>query len=354
MSDRIFLAVSFQGLFALSEFITSIVFRLTVNVVSKPSTDLMNLVPINIYPVLILLISILLFLRKRFIKGISFPYTILLLLTPVVTVASVFNLSINDSYFLYPKSYLVFILCLLIINCSTYILLDFSLKAALEKEYYQHLQQQNQYQQEKYEQLSVTYRKLQSYQHDTKKQLLFIKECINENRIEAILPYMEESLDNLEKSYGRIHTGNLVIDSFLSNYSLLAEKNKIGFTTDLSVNPSLIPVKDYDLSIILGNLLDNAINACLKQTDTDNRKIDVYIFTDEKAGQMIIHITNTTIKNVTPEPINGLIHGYGLANVEECVKKHFGILHTTENDENYEASAIIPLCPPSTDTSSNL
>ena len=91
---------------------------------------------------------------------------------------------------------------------------------------------------------------------------MYINDCIHNENYDAVIPYLESSLEELNSSYSRINTGNLVIDSFVSNYLLLSEDNGIDFKPDLQIDSSLIPIKDYDLSIVLGNLLDNAINAC--------------------------------------------------------------------------------------------
>ena len=56
--------------------------------------------------------------------------------------------------------------------------------------------------------------------------------------------------------------GNLVIDSFVGYCMNITTELGIRFETNIQIDQSAIPVDDYDLSIIIGNLLDNSINEC--------------------------------------------------------------------------------------------
>ena len=97
--------------------------------------------------------------------------------------------------------------------------------------------------------MSSAYKKLRKYHHDTNKRFMYINECIRNEKYDAIIPYLESSMDELNSSYSKINTGNLVIDSFVSNYLLFAEDNNIDFQPDLQIDATIIPINDYDLSI---------------------------------------------------------------------------------------------------------
>ena len=97
--------------------------------------------------------------------------------------------------------------------------------------------------------------------HDTKKHYFYIEECVKKGNYDVIEDYLKKSMEDIEQSYNRINTGNLVIDAFVSNHMSIAEKENIEFRTDIQVSLSNIQIDDYDFSIILGNLLDNCLNA---------------------------------------------------------------------------------------------
>jgi sensor histidine kinase regulating citrate/malate metabolism len=175
---------------------------------------------------------------------------------------------------------------------------------------------------------------------------MYINECIRNEKYDAIIPYLESSMDELNSSYSKINTGNLVIDSFVSNYLLFAEDNNIDFQPDLQIDATIIPINDYDLSIVIGNLLDNAINACNEISDNNRKYIRLYIRTDLESDQFVIHIINSKTQKTAPTNDNRIIHGYGLINIQEHIEKLFGIMNSKETENEFETTVIIPLTPP--------
>ena len=266
----------------------------------------------------------------------------MLLISPIVIVLIAFNRSILESALDNQLSYTLLIFSFMIINYVNYFILILSAKSYAEKEKINHILLQNKYQQNKYEQLSSAYKKLRKYQHDTKNRFLYISDCINRENYNAIIPYLESSLTELGSSYSRINTGNLVIDSFLSNFISITEENGIKFYTDLQLDTSLIPVNDYDLSIILGNLLDNAGNACNELQSESDKYIKLFIHTNTESEQFIIHIVNSYQAQSTSGKKDDFSHGYGLYNIREHVEIYSGILDTKKGASEYECSVIIP------------
>lgn len=82
--------------------------------------------------------------------------------------------------------------------------------------------------------------------------------------------FTKEAVRDIESTYSKYNTGNLVIDSFLTNYDTLAAKNHIQFVAKLGVTYNRIPVNDYDLCVILGNMLDNCLKACIANPSSEN------------------------------------------------------------------------------------
>lgn len=97
-------------------------------------------------------------------------------------------------------------------------------------------------------------------------------------------------MHDLESRYCTINTGNLVIDAFVSNLLLQTKAQGITLHTNLKFDKSTIPVNDYHLTIILGNLLDNALNACRGQIGAN---IKVAVRTVD--GTFTIHVANTYV-----------------------------------------------------------
>lgn len=155
--------------------------------------------------------------------------------------------------------------------------------------------------------------------------------------------YLKAAMTDLENTYAKINTGNLVIDAFVSNYLDMATEEGIRFDTDIHVDPDRIPVKDYDLCVILGNLLDNSLQACHKIIPPMNRYIQVQIYIDAN-NTFVIHLCNTTApeSKEDKDTTDTLIHGYGLENVKTITESYHGMCSTII-DKTYDVYVVIPI-----------
>ncbi|EHL09951.1 hypothetical protein HMPREF9629_00943 [Peptoanaerobacter stomatis] len=179
---------------------------------------------------------------------------------------------------------------------------------------------------------------LRKYKHDEKNHLLVLMGLMKGKESKDALKYIENLLDIYSTEDMFIKTENKVINSLL-NYKIKKMKdNKIKLTTEIKINKNL-PVSDYDMSIILGNLIDNAMDAQMKINE-DNRKINIKIV-DEK-NKFTITINN--IFNGEIKEKNGILiskkedsssHGLGLNSVKECVEKYDGIFKINYNDKKF-------------------
>ena len=94
----------------------------------------------------------------------------------------------------------------------------------------------------------------------------------------------------------------------------------MSFKASINVDNKLIPVKEYDLSIIIGNLLDNAINAT-----SEGCYIKVLLSTDK--DRFNISCENSISKNIMSKNDHANNdHGYGLSNVRDTVLKNYGFM----------------------------
>lgn len=275
----------------------------------------------------------------------SFTYTIILLIVPTSSLCMVMSKPFFDMNITMPITYFILVSFLLLFNIVNYILLQNVLQSEELQTQLEIQSEQLEYQKNKYQQLAEAYKNIRSFMHDTKKHLFYIENCVNEKKYDEIIPYSREIMQDLESRYCTINTGNLVIDAFVSN--LLLQTKRLGITlhTNLNIDNRIIPVNDYHLTIILGNLLDNALNACKDQT---NAYIKVTIQT--VSDTFTIHITNTYViadPDQTPKDFDNMdfIHGYGLKNVKKSVSAYNGICMVQCENDIYSVTAIIPLYP---------
>jgi hypothetical protein len=281
--------------------------------------------------------------RKQ--RNTSYTYTFLTLLTPILSLVLIIVFFPLGDYISQSNAFMVLILVLLFINITNYILVDRILEMAQIRQHQQYLEHQLQFQADKYQQISNSYRNLRGFMHDTNKHFVYIKECIIKEKYNSLIQYLDNASEELKASYSTYNTGNLVIDSFLTTYANLAFNQNISFRAILQVQVHRIPISDYDFSIILGNLLDNSMTALSNITPPKPRQLEVELFTNRL--EFVIHITNSTnfhpIVNANNNSHNDFSHGYGLENIRRITTYHDGICNILRNDEVFEIAVIIPI-----------
>lgn len=338
---RIFAALSFQLIGTLSEFATYILCLLLPQQIREYLLNDYALCAIisKLFLMLMIMIVIITFFRNK--EKYSLPYSLLICFTPSVSIMILVSLEqavLGKSTVSFP---IVGAVGLLFSNIINYYLLNNLLNVKKLEQEQSQLNQQINYQTVKYQQISTAYRNTRRLIHDTKKHYFFIQQCIEDKKYDIISDYLKQSIKDIEVSYNRINTGNLVIDAFVSNYISICEKEGIEIQTNIQVNISRIPIEDYDFSIILGNLLDNSINACRKIATPKPRQLVITLRTTHK--KFIIYIKNKTCSDDNNAKKNELVHGFGTTNIENITLKYYGnYTHFIEHDW-YHAVVAIPI-----------
>jgi sensor histidine kinase regulating citrate/malate metabolism len=113
-----------------------------------------------------------------------------------------------------------------------------------------------------------------------------------------------------------------------------------------AVVPKNIAVSEIDLCVVIGNLLDNAIEACLRIDDSAKRFIRVYM--DLKRGSLYLSVTNTSGGGARKQDgrylsAKGSNHGFGLARVDKIVEKYAGYIKRRDEDGAFTSEILLPL-----------
>lgn len=344
MRYRFFITFSFQAYASLSEFVVYALFSMMPEYMSDALLNNPVYGSVCSKIVLFIFLNITMLLYKRPGRIPSVKYTLLVLIMPVLSIVLLLTIPIQTNLSpLQAKMSLLGMSGILIANLANFFLLQSVLKLTELQQIESNLRHQLRYQIEKYQQISTSYRDTRRLIHDTKKHFFFLQKCMEQKDYDAVIPYLNDSITDLEQTYIATNTGNLVIDSFISNYSSLAEEEGIQFRTDIRIQQNQILIRDYDLSIILGNLLDNALNACRKIQAPEPRQISVQLFTTSQ--EFIVHIENTT-DALLHSALHGkeptLDHGYGIKNVENTTLKYYGSYSHKLEDGIYNAIVSIP------------
>ena len=191
------------------------------------------------------------------------------------------------------------------------------------------------------------YLELRRMRHDMKNHLSGILGMVNAGQTKEAGDYIQKMLDDgIRTGAGEIsHTGNIVVDSLVNHKYALALKDGIRFEARVFI-PSVLPFQSGHLTIIFGNLLENALEACQKLPQEQR-----YIILEATYIKEMLQIC---IKNSSPEESkkdssgrylttkedNGW-HGIGLASVEQALADYDGELFTKYENGEFWASAVL-------------
>ena len=231
------------------------------------------------------------------------------------------------------------------ITALIFILLEYLLQRIMKREEDKTIIYQNKLMKQQMDEIENIYMTMRGWRHDYHNHLQSLKGYLSLNKVEQMKDYLNEletDLDSIDTLY---HSGNLQLDSILNAKLAIAEKGQIRIHCDASIPPQL-HVSDLDLCVILGNLLDNAIESCRKIKNPDERFIRVYIGILKK--QLYISITNATSETVKQRTDHYFTtkrgdHGHGLKRVNQVVKKYDGYLNRQNEPGVFATEIVLPL-----------
>lgn len=231
------------------------------------------------------------------------------------------------------------------ISALIFILLEYLLQRIMKREEDKTIIYQNKLMKQQMDEIENIYMTMRGWRHDYHNHLQSLKGYLSLNKVDQMKNYLNEletDLDSIDTLY---HSGNLQLDSILNAKLSIAEKGHIRIHCDASIPPQL-HVSDLDLCVILGNLLDNAIESCRKINNPDERFIRVYIGILKK--QLYISITNATSETVKQRTDHYFTtkrgdHGHGLKRVDQVVKKYDGYLNRQNEPGVFATEIVLPL-----------
>jgi sensor histidine kinase regulating citrate/malate metabolism len=190
------------------------------------------------------------------------------------------------------------------------------------------------------------YREMRGWRHDYHNHIQTMKAHLALNQTAELGNYLSELDKDLKTVDTVIKTGNVMIDAVLNSKISIAKAREIEVTAKAAV-PKDLNIQEVDLCVIIGNLLDNAIEACLKQTSANQRFIRIYA--DINKEMLYIYVQNSTAdKTKRPGRIyfstkNESSHGFGLMRIDKIVKKYSGFIDRQDEPEVFATEIMLPL-----------
>lgn len=211
---------------------------------------------------------------------------------------------------------------------------DQKLQAELAEHHYA---MQEQY----YTQLRSEQEETRAMFHDINKYMQAMRTLAAEANAAEVNKMMAETQELFESLTTVVDVGNSVVSTILNEYREIAEDAEIPFDFDVSV-PKNLGISAVDLYVLLGNTLDNAIEAC-QSLPAEDRYIRIQMRTYHSI--LFYQIENPYAKEY-PKRSREKNHGYGLQNVRKCVEKHDGHVSISQNENKFVLSMRLNDCVP--------
>jgi len=187
------------------------------------------------------------------------------------------------------------------------------------------------------------YGQMRGWRHDYHNHIQTLKayRTLGQNtEIDNYLNHLDDDLTSVDTVF---KTGNIMVDAILNSKISLAQNKKIEVNATAIV-PKELPVSEIDLCVIIGNLLDNAMEACLK-LDEKSRVIRVYI--DKFNEYLYISVSNTMSGKIDKGAgylsSKGENHGFGLVRIDKIAKKYSGHINRQNEEGVFATEVMLPL-----------
>ena len=282
---------------------------------------------------LLVQLLILIFYRN---KGRALPYTGIPLLlcqifSAIVCYACFIALIDGDA----SNAFLLTGLCLLIMNMVICVFVH------LLQRYYEArteaiaAEKQREVQLQYYQDMLAHQEETRALWHDIKKYFSAMEAMIEANHSSEAKACFGELKSKFDQINHSVDVGNRIINSILSRAVKQAVEINTKLELDVRISPEL-SIPPADLFIIIGNTLDNALEACA-QLPVETRTIHIIL---HQHNQLLYYEASNPCAQ-QQKTKQGSIHGYGLKNVKQCVEKNGGTMETVIENGTYTVKIIL-------------
>ena len=179
--------------------------------------------------------------------------------------------------------------------------------------------------------------------HDLKGHSFTLQSLLNDGKYKEASRYLDKLIPDMIYNEIYIDTGNTAITSILNYYIGEAKKNGINVSTNIQI-PEKIDIEDYDLSAVLINLLQNAVEALEKCHSTKNMGINLrfeknilYIMIENSINNDSLH----SEEDLQTTKQNKNEHGIGIRSIKNSISKYDGDIQFVFHKDKIQVFALL-------------
>ena len=297
-----------------------------------------------------LLLSVLFshYMKVKNSPEISLRYFLVILLVPASSIYIMHNIFIIAAVYDEFSKFSVFSsLMLLLVNYVVFEIYDWMSRDAMVREQNRLYGQQLELCSRQAEERESLYLEIRRLRHDMKNYLSCLLGAVQTGEKKEAEMLIQEMLnDGISNRTSEVsRSGNIVVDSLVNYKHDLAEKEGIMFEANVFI-PVSLPFQSGHLAVILGNLLDNALEAC-RGVPEGQRYIKLDISYVKEMLQICIrnsyhatHRKDSSGRYLTTKK-DTLDHGIGLSSVEQAVSCYHGEMTAEGTGNEFRVSVVM-------------
>ena len=198
---------------------------------------------------------------------------------------------------------------------------------ATELQEKQRMLEQSEIQNRNFQETLAANNNMRGFRHDLKNHLQVLNCLLGMNRLERAREYLQEIGDFVDRNDFNVNSGVPLVDAVLGSKIAMAKRLEIDIHHTVLLEEDL-PIEALDLCSLLGNTLDNALEACQKIAEGGERRIELALLA--RGGKLEL-----TVRNTAPSGCGSSLqstkkeegHGLGLSIVRKSVEKYNGEIH---------------------------
>ena len=239
------------------------------------------------------------------------------------------------------------LLFLLVINIGAFAIYHIAILLLFEQRKAGQLAQENYFlamHKLQYDNLKTRIGEVRQAKHDLRHHALLLREYLHNGKLQEMEAYLDKYLTSLPDTQSLVYCQHYATNALLGYFARQASESNIPIDIFVQL-PETISLPETELSVVFGNLLENALDAC-REIPAEEKKIIVR--GKHSMGAVYFEVSNTYSgalrKSKTGEYLTTKAHGQGLGlrSVSHIVQSHGGMIELEANSGIFKASVLLP------------
>jgi len=197
--------------------------------------------------------------------------------------------------------------------------------------------------------LRTLHQNVRQLKHDMKNHLMVLTAYLNAGETDQAKAYTSELLDKFSTMHSYIETGNVLLNHIINEKLSYAKSQGILVKAEIE-NLAFERMNRMDFSALLSNMLDNAIEALLREKERETfEKLQMQVIISAQRGYETICVKNRILTSVlTENPMletskkEKNLHGLGVGKIKEIVARYGGMADFYEEENFFCVKVFIP------------